>query len=190
MSEASISMQAGMQIRRTFTIKMMMMMMMKALWVRAPFGAPRAYLVTACFSQLGLIRQASKQGNPQAVVNARKARWCTARPAARLRGARPDVARARQLTHTAPRAQGKAAARCGAVQGTTMFNVTRASAGLDVISGTFAGEPYTPVDPGVAAAQAQLQTAYSAGISDAGAVRGLRSAGIRQCIYTYPTLHL
>ena len=34
-----------------------MMMMMKALWVRAPFGAPRAYLVTACFSQLGLFRQ-------------------------------------------------------------------------------------------------------------------------------------
>ncbi len=126
----------------------------------------------------GLVCDIATQGFTcdQAVVNARKARWCTARPAARLRGARPDVARARQLTHTAPRAQGKAAARCGAVQGTTMFNVTRASAGLDVISGTFAGEPYTPVDPGVAAAQAQLQTAYSAGISDAGAVRGLRSA--------------
>ena len=140
----------------------------------------------------GLVCDIATQGFTcdQAVVNARKARWCTARPAARLRGARPDVARARQLTHTAPRAQGKAAARCGAVQGTTMFNVTRASAGLNVIAGAFAGEPYTPVDPGVAAAQAQLQTAYSAGISDAGAVRGLRSAGIRQCIYTYPTLHL
>jgi len=63
MSEASISMQAGMQIRRTFTIKMMMMMMMKALWVRAPFGAPRAYLVTACFSQLGLLRQQFKRAS-------------------------------------------------------------------------------------------------------------------------------
>jgi hypothetical protein len=29
-------------------------MMMMTLWVRAPFGALRAYLVTACFSQPGL----------------------------------------------------------------------------------------------------------------------------------------
>jgi hypothetical protein len=34
----------------------------------------------------------------QAAVNARKARWCTARPAARLRGTAPAGARARRLT--------------------------------------------------------------------------------------------
>jgi len=70
-----------------------------------------------------------------------------------------------------------------------MFNVTRATAGLNVIAGAFAGEPYTPVDPGVAAAQAQLQTAYSAGISDAGAVRGCRSARASILFYPYPTLY-
>jgi len=34
--------------------------------MKGPLGAraPRAYLVTACFSQLGLFRQASKQGIP------------------------------------------------------------------------------------------------------------------------------
>ncbi|KAK9821735.1 hypothetical protein WJX81_000006 [Elliptochloris bilobata] len=78
----------------------------------------------------------------QAVVNAHKTKWC----------------------------MNKTGAQCGAVQGTTIFNVTAASAGLDAVAGAFAGMPWSPVDPGIAAAQTQLQSAYSSAVSNAGTV--------------------
>ena len=67
--------------------------------------------------------------------------------------------------------QNKTAAQCGAIQGTTMYNETAATAQLDAVAGAFAGMPWSAVGPGVAAAQAQLQAAYSSTVSNAGPVR-------------------
>ena len=67
--------------------------------------------------------------------------------------------------------QDKAAAQCGAIQGTTMYNESAATAELDAVAGAFAGMPWSAVSPGIAAAQAQLQAAYSSTVSNAGPVR-------------------
>ena len=67
--------------------------------------------------------------------------------------------------------QTKTAAQCGSIQGTTMFNETAATAQLDAVAGAFAGMPWSAVGAGVAAAQAQLQAAYSSTVINAGPVR-------------------
>lgn len=49
--------------------------------------------------------------------------------------------------------------------------MTAATSSLAVIAGAFAGMPWSPIDPGIAAAQTQLQSAYSASVNNAGTVR-------------------
>ena len=72
--------------------------------------------------------------------------------------------------------------RCGAIQGTLIYNVSRASAGLNATAGAFSGTPWGPVAPGLAAVQSQLASAYSAAVSDAGTV-GMPSRFTQQSLF-------